>query len=464
MHSQFLRTLTLLSASALIAGCAKSDRAAADSTGATTSAAGAPARPCTGDSGGLTLPSGFCATVFADSLGHARHMAVAANGDVYVNTWSGRYYDRTPPSTGFVIALRDTNRDGRADQIGRFGGKSADGAKGGTGIALYDGYVYAEEGNRIVRYSLPSGGLPGDSAASGRYPHGFSAFSTIVGGLPTTGDHPIFPFVIDSAGTMYMNSGSATNSCQAKNRVAGSSGVNPCTELRTRAGIWSYDAKQTNQTFSAAGRFATGIRNAVGIALGPDGALYATQHGRDQLAENWSKLYTPEQGQNLPAEELLRVEKNDDFGWPMCYYDGEQQKLVLAPEYGGDGGKAVGDCGSKKPPVAAFPAHWAPDGLLFYTGSMFPARYRDGAFLAFHGSWNRAPGPQGGYQVVFQPLSSGRASGGYETFANGFAGPTLQPDAARYRPVGLAQGRDGALYVSDDKVGRIWRITYSGAR
>ena len=452
MIPHFARLSALLVTTVLFCACAKRDRATTDSAGTTTTANG-PRETCSGDNGGLTLPAGFCATVFADSLGHARHMAVAANGDVYVNTWSGRYYQSTPPSTGFVVALRDTNRDGRADQIARFGGTSAGGAKGGTGIALYDGYVYAEEGNRILRYSLASGRLGGDSA-----------FSTIVAGLPTTGDHPIFPFVIDSTGTMYMNSGSATNSCQAKNRVAGSPGIDPCTELRTRAGIWSYDAKQTNQTFSAAGRYATGIRNAVGITIGPDGVLYTTQHGRDQLAENWPKLYTPEQGQNLPAEELLRVEKGDDFGWPQCYYDDVQQKLVLAPEYGGDGGKAVGTCASKKPPVAAFPAHWAPDGVLFYTGSMFPSRYRDGVFLAFHGSWNRAPGPQGGYQVVFQPLSSGRPSGKYETFANGFAGATLQPDAAKYRPVGLAQSSDGALYVSDDKVGRIWRITHSGSR
>ena len=449
LHRGFTSALFVTS---VIAACSPRDRTTADSAGST-SASSASRETCTGDNGGLTLPAGFCATVFADSLGHARHMAVAANGDVYVNTWSGGYYNTKAPAGGFVIALRDTNRDGRADRVQRFGTTAASGATGGTGIALFDGHLYAEQGSRIIRYAMPAdGSAPGDSS------------ETIVRGLPTTGDHPIFPFAIDTAGTLYMNSGSATNACQARNRVAGSPGREPCAELATRAGIWSFDARRTNQSFSASQRFATGIRNAVGITIGPDGVLYATQHGRDQLAENWPKLYTPEQGQNLPAEELLRVEKGDDFGWPQCYYDDVQQKLVLAPEYGGDGGKAIGVCASKKPPLAAFPAHWAPDGVLFYTGSMFPARYRDGVFLAFHGSWNRAPGPQGGYQVVFQPLSSGRASGQYETFANGFAGATLQPDAARYRPVGLAQSPDGALYVSDDKVGRIWRITHSGSR
>jgi glucose/arabinose dehydrogenase len=290
MRLHFARLSALFVTTVLLGACAKGDRATADSTG-TTTAANAPRETCTGDNGGLTLPTGFCATVFADGLGHARHMAVASNGDVYVNTWSGAYYGNAkPPAGGFVVALRDSNRDGRADQIVRFGGTPAGGAKGGTGIALYGGYVYAEEGNRIVRFPLPSGSLAGDSA-----------FSTIVRGLPTTGDHPIFPFVIDTAGTLYMNSGSATNSCQARNRVAGVPGRNPCTELATRAGIWSFDARQTNQIFSASQRFATGIRNAVGITIGPDGALYTTQHGRDQLAENWPKLYTPEQGQNLPA-------------------------------------------------------------------------------------------------------------------------------------------------------------------
>jgi len=424
---------------------AGSDSAAGRSAAATRAQT---ARPCPGDNAGLTLPSGFCATLFADSLGHARHLVVADNGDVYVNTWSGRYYTTKPPAGGFLVALRDTNHDGRADQRARFGATPASGGSGGTGIALYNRMLYAEEGSRIVRYPLPPNGMAPTGSAE-----------TVVRGLPLTGDHPMHPFAIDSGGTMYMNSGSATNACQARNRVPGVPGQKPCTELQTRGGIWSFDAKKTNQPFTPTARYATGIRNAVGVAIGPGNALYSTQHGRDQL-ETWTKLYTPEQGQNLPAEELLRIEKGADFGWPYCYYDDKQQKLVLAPEYDGDGGKALGDCASKATPIAAFPAHWAPDGLLFYTGTAFPARYRDGAFIAFHGSWDRAPGPQGGYQVVFQPLSADNGSTSYATFANGFAGAVMQPDAAAHRPVGLAQGRDGALYIADDQGGRVWRVTY----
>ena len=189
------------------------------------------------------------------------------------------------------------------------------------------------------------------------------------------------------------------------------------------------------------------------------GRLFATQHGRDQLAESWGKLYTPKQGAELPSEELVEVQQGDDFGWPYCYYDPGRKKLVLAPEYGGDGGKEVGRCAEKKPPVAAFPAHWAPNALAIYTRSEFPKAYQGGAFIAFHGSWNRAPSPQGGYNVVFQPLADGKASGKYMVFADGFRSGK---DGVEHRPTGLAIGPDGSLYIADDAAGRIWRVTYKG--
>jgi glucose/arabinose dehydrogenase len=444
------RTFCMAIAMLAFTACSSEKKAKSntDTAGAAKTAA-APAA-CTGDNAGLTLPAGFCATVFADSLGHARHIVVAPNGDVYVNTWSSSYYPaNSVPSGGFLVALRDTNHDGMADTIVRFGATKEKGGHGGTGIGLHAGALYAEEGPTIVRYAMQANQFVPTSAAE-----------TIVSGLPLTGDHPMHPFAIDSAGRMFMSSGSATNSCQIRNRTLESPGQNPCKELATRAGVWEYDANKTGQKFSPAERYATGIRNAVGITIGPDGGPWATQHGRDQLAENWPKLYTPEQGQKLPAEELLKLEKGADYGWPMCYFDGDQQKLVLAPEYGGDGGKAVGPCATKKGPVAWFPAHWAPDGLLFYHGSQLPAKYRNGAFISFHGSWNRAPGPQEGYQVVFQPLSGDKANGPFETIADGFAGPNKQPDAALHRPMGIAEGPDGAIYVTDDKGGRVYRITY----
>jgi glucose/arabinose dehydrogenase/cytochrome c5 len=410
------------------------------------------AASCVGDNGGITLPPGFCATVFADKLGHARHLVVAPNGVVYVNTWSGRYYNNdTPPPGGFLIALQDTGGKGQADQTVRFGPTHADGNAGGTGIAIYQGHLYAETNDRIVRYALP---------ANGSAPIG--APETVVSGLPLTGDHPMHPFQIDSQGNLYVDLGSATNSCQSQNRMPNVPGIKPCTELETRGGTWRYDANRLDQHFSPAERFATGLRNGEGFAFDASGRTLATQHGRDQLSQNWPKLYTSAEGVDEPAEELIELRQGSDFGWPECYYDGKQKKLVLAPEYGGNGGKAVGVCAGKQGPIAAFPAHWAPNDMLLYQGSEFPSAYQGGAFIAFHGSWNRAPAPQGGYNVVFQPLADGKTSGPFVVFADGFAGAIKEPGQAAHRPTGVATGPDGALYIADDQGGRVWRITYQG--
>jgi glucose/arabinose dehydrogenase/mono/diheme cytochrome c family protein len=438
---------------ALVAACRPGDgRSRSAPADDTTAQAAAPAGPAC-DKAGLNLPAGFCATVFADSIGHARHLAVGPDGTVYANTWSGRYYGNDQPHAGgFLVALRDTTGDGRADVVARFGDSVQSGGHGGTGIAVYRGAVYAESNDRILRYAL-SEGAPVPSGKP----------TVVVAGLPLTGDHPMHPFAIDSSGGLYIDLGSATNACQIENRIPLSKGHRPCTELETRGGIWRYDAKQKGQRFSPAARFATGIRNADGIAVDSTGkGIYATQHGRDQLAENWPKLYQPVQGANFPSEELLRVEKGADYGWPECYFDSTQVKLVLAPEYGGDGGKALGQCASKRPPVAYFPAHWAPNDLLFYSGKQFPSRYRGGAFIAFHGSWNRAPLPQGGYNVVFVPLAGDKPTGKYEVFADGFAGAVKAPGQAAHRPSGLAAGPDGAIYIADDQRGRIWRVAYGG--
>jgi mono/diheme cytochrome c family protein len=256
--------------------------------------------------------------------------------------------------------------------------------------------------------------------------------------------------------------GSATNTCEVKNRMPHSPGNDPCTELETRAGTWRYDANKTDQVFSPKERYASGIRNGEGFDFDAAGRLFVTQHGRDQLHENWPELYTVDQGFELPAEQIMILKKGAWYGWPKCYFDPKQSKLVLGPEYGGDGGKLVGDCAQAEPPVAAFPAHWAPNDLKIYKATQFPEGYRGGAFIAFHGSWNRAPGPQGGYNVVFQPLADGKPSGNYIVFADGLAGAHKEPGRAVHRPSGLAVGRDGALYLSDDKTGRIWRIAYAG--
>jgi glucose/arabinose dehydrogenase len=385
--------------------------------------------------------------VFADNIGHARHMVVAPNGVVFVNTWIGGFYSKdTPPPGGFLVALQDTKGDGRADVVVRFGPDAKSANAGGTGIAIYKGALYAETNDRIVRYTLPA-----DTVGPSGPPE------VIVSGLPLTGIHPMHPFKIDAQGSLYVDLGAATNSCELTTGM----GLQPCTELTTHGGIWRYDANRTGQQFSPAERFATGLRNSEGIAFDAAGRIFATQHGRDHL-EIWRRLYTPMQGANEPAEELVQLERSADYGWPYCYFDLGQQKLVLAPEYGGDG-KTVGLCADKRAPIATFPAHWAPNDLLLYDGHQFPAAYQGGAFIAFHGSGNSPPPlPQGGYNVVFQPLANGNAFGAFVVFADGFAGAVKRPGRAAHRPAGLALGPDGALYISDDWRGRIWRVTYRG--
>jgi glucose/arabinose dehydrogenase/mono/diheme cytochrome c family protein len=438
---------------ASLLGAALFASVAAIATRATPVAAAGPgASSCPGDNGGITLSPGFCATIFADKIGHARHLVVAPDGVVYVNTWSGRYYKNdTPPAGGFLLALQDTHGTGKADVVKRFGDGVPEGSAGGTGIALYKGALYAEENDRIVRYALIAGSI---------VPTGNP--DVIVSGMPLTGDHPMHPFIIDAKGNLFVDMGSATNACEVKNRMPGSVGNKPCTEKETRAGTWRYDANKTDQKFSPAERYATGNRNGEGFAIDADGRLFVTQHGRDQLSENWPKLYKPTDGPELPAEEVVQLQRGKDYGWPECYFDGFQKKLVLGPEYGGDGGKTTGLCEQRAAPAAFFPAHWAPNDLLIVSNSKFPAVYRRGAFVAFHGSWNRAPAPQGGYDVVFQPMSGGKASGDFVVFADGFAGAVKEPGRADHRPSGLAVGPDGALYISDDQGGRIWRVTYHG--
>ena len=404
----------------------------------------APQRPrvdvrCAPDNGGITLPNGFCATVFADSLPGPRQLVVAPSGDVYVALMG-----RGPTAPGGVLLLRDRDRDGVADDRRRVGEFR------GSGIALFDNHLYAENTSSILRFPLRAGELEAEATAD-----------TIVRDLPT-GGHAFKTFAIGRDGALYVNVGSRTNSCQQQDRQNEIPGIDPCTELETRAGIWRFDARKLGQTQASGEHFARGIRNAVAITMNPrDNQLYVVQHGRDQLA-GWPRFFTNDQNAEIPAEEMFHVTRGADFGWPYCYYDPIQKKKVLAPEYGGDG-KEVGRCATMKGNVASFPGHWAPNGLLFYTGSAFPSRYRDGAFIAFHGSWNRAPLPQGGFKVVFQPMRNGRASGDYEVFADGFS-PNLNltrgtpAPAGNRRPTGLAQGPDGALYVTDDLGGRIWKV------
>jgi glucose/arabinose dehydrogenase len=396
--------------------------------------------PCDGGNAGLALPEGFCAQVVADDVGRARHLVAAPNGDIFVAV-AGR---REDPGGG-VLALRDTTRDGRADVVTWFARTDV----GGTGIALTDRYLYFGPDDAVLRYRYRTGQLEADAPPD-----------TIVRDLPAERSHRAKSLAIGPDGALYVNVGSPSNACQREDRRAGSPGLDPCPELERRAGIWRFDANRVGQTQADGERFATGIRNAVALAFGPDGRLYVVQHGRDQLAQNWPELFDERKSAENPGEEMFRVQRGDDFGWPYCYYDVDLRRKVLAPEYGGDG-RTIGRCARAKDPLLVFPGHWGPNAIVFYTAAQFPPKYRGGAFVAFHGSWNRAPLPQQGYNVVFVPFRAGEPAGTYEVFADGFAGGRPDPRDAAHRPTGLAVAPDGSLLVSDDQGGRIYRIAYA---
>ncbi len=392
---------------------------------------------CDPGDAGLRLPPGFCAMVVADHLSGLRHLVVAPGGDLYV-TLRNQQLD-----AGGVAALRDADGDGRAEHIEYFGDE------GGVGIALRDGWLYFGADSRIVRWRL----APGILAPAG-------APEVIVEGFSGTGYHAARAFVLDDAGGLLLAVGAPSNACQEADRVPGSPGRDPCPELATAGGIWRYEAGVAGQRHGRDGRrHASGIRHSLALDREPaTGELYLVQHGRDDLHEGWPALYAPAAGERLPAEELLAVRDGSVHGWPYCYFDPARGRHVLAPEYGGDGDTA-GRCARLAPPALAFPAHASPNDMLFYRGEQFPLPWRSGAFVALHGAYTRDDGSRSGYQIAFVPFRDGVPAGGWEVFADGFAGTGTEPE---HRPTGLAVGPDGSLYVADSQAGRIWRISHTG--
>jgi glucose/arabinose dehydrogenase len=395
------------------------------------------------DNGGLTLPTGFSSLIVADKLGSGRHIAVKSNGDIYLAL-------RSLHNGKGIVALRDTDGDGKADLIKYFGNTLT------TGIAISDGFLYYSNFDEVDRVPLAQNELvpPGEPVV-------------IATGFEKQNQHQDKTFTLDGKGNLYVNVGAPSNACQETDRTPGSAGIDPCPQLDRHAGIWKFKADLPGQGQTTnAHHYASGIRNSIALAWNTtNNKLYVVQHGRDQLSQFYPDLYTDQQGAELPAEEFFMVEDGDFFGWPYCYYDQFKKQKILAPEYGGDA-KATGRCDKAKGPIMAFPGHLAPNCLLFYTGNMFPEKYKNGAFIAFHGSWNRSPLEQKGYFVAFVPFMNGMPSGEMEIFADGFAGVKVikSPNDAKYRPMGLAQGPDGSVYVSDSEEGRIWRIIYNGGK
>jgi glucose/arabinose dehydrogenase len=378
---------------------------------------------CVSDNAGLQLPEGFCAGVFADDVGRARHIVTAGNGDVYV---------ALEDADGGVLALRDTTGDGRADVLVKTE------IEGGSGIALAGDTLYFSTPSTVLRYRI-------DATRFGN----LGAPDTIVRDMPI-GGHSSRSLALGDSNALFVNIGSDSNVC---------GGADPCHEAATRAAIWKFDANRTHQTLASGKRYASGIRNAVGLAWNPNfRSLFATQHGRDGL-EKFPELFSRRDADVLPSEEFVRPVDGADYGWPYCYHDWRSNRRVLAPEYGGDGA-AQGRCAHMTPALMGFPGHWAPNGLTFYDGEMFPEHYRGGAFIAFHGSWTRSR--QDGYKVAFVPFGGAMPAGDYEIFADGFAGRSKSPGGARHRPVGMSVAPDGSLYITDDQRGRIYNVRWNG--
>lgn len=387
------------------------------------------------DSTAIKVPEGFAVSVVADSLGKLRHLAVNGQGDIYVKLSAlkdgkGIYY------------LRDTNGDGKIDQVTGFGNYP------GTGIRIKGNALYASSNSGVYRYQLNDRGAVADTG----HPE------AIVEGLVDHGRDNAKAFALDDKEHVYVAVGSYVETCVD----AAGHGIANCPLLDSVGGIWQFDANKEHQHYGDAVHYAKGLKNVVGVDWNEaTGSLFGLQHGRGGLHDKFPQLYSAEQDQALPAETMYELHKGDDAGWPYVYYDPFLHKKVLCPEYGGDGKKTVDN--KYIDPVADFPAHMGPNDLLFYTGNMFPERYKNGAFIVFH---NQSQPAKKGFLVAFVPFRNGKPAGAWEVFADHFAwaDPAHPEGQMHHRPIGLAQGPDGALYVADDVKGTIFKITYGGKK
>jgi glucose/arabinose dehydrogenase len=380
----------------------------------------------------LSLPAGFSAKVVADSIGPLRHLAITGRGDIYVKLSSLK------DGKGIYL-LGDTGHDGN------FYKKTGFGNYPGTGILIRGNYLYASSNSAVFRYPLNDKGIADTSKVE-----------TIVKGLVDKGRDNSKSIAIDEKGNLYVAVGSYNETC----RIPGSGkGIPGCPLLDSVGGVWQFKADKTNQTYRDGIHYARGLKNVVGIDWNnTTHSLFVMQHGRGPFDDKFPQYYTAKQSSELPAETMYELHQGVDAGWPFVYYDQFQHKKMLSPEYGGDGKKPVE--GKYLDPIMAFPAHLAPNDLLFYTGNLFPEKYKNGAFIVFH---NQSPQLKKGFLVAFVPFKNGKPIGNWEIFADNFAGMNLARPSGplQHRPMGIAQGPDGSLYVADDLKGTIFRISYS---
>lgn len=300
---------------------------------------------------------------------------------------------------GSIVALPDPHHVGKAQNRVVV----VSGLDDPTSLLFYNGALYVGEQSRISRFTLGP-----DLHVTTR--------QVIVPNLPTGGDHTTRTILAGPDGNLYLSIGSTCNVCVESDPH--------------RAAIWVYHLD------GSGGRlYSRGLRNAVGMAVNPwNRQIWVTVNGRDYM------------GDNTPPETIYALQDGGNYGWPRC-----QAGDIIDPDYG-----HAGDCKGVVQPLLNMQAHSAPLGLAFYNAPQFPQRYH-GLFVAFHGSWNRSIPT--GFKVVFIPLdASGRITGPAQDYATGWL---TNNDTAVGRPVGLAVGPDGALYISDDKAGMIYRITWT---
>lgn len=384
----------------------------------------------------LTLPAGFSATAIADSLGPLRHLAVNKEGSIYVKL------NALKDGKG-ILFLTDTGHVGVMEKKMAFAGYP------GTGILIKNGYLYSCSNSGVYRYKLNNKQEVADTDKA----------ELIVKGLVDKKRDNSKSIAIDDQGNLFVTVGSYNETCR---KEGSGEGIPGCPLLDSVGGIWQFKADKLNQTYADGVHYAKGLKNVVGVDWNSGThTLFAMQHGRGAFDDKFPQFYTSQQSGLLPAETMYELHKGDDAGWPFVYYDHFLKKKMLSPEYGGDGKKSVE--GKYLNPVAAFPAHLAPNDLLFYTGDQFPERYKNGAFIVFH---NQSPQLKKGFLVAFVPFKNGKPSAAWEIFADNFSGIDLSKPTGpiQYRPMGIAQGPDGSLYVADDLKGTIFKITYSGEK
>lgn len=340
------------------------------------------------------VPEGFQVEVYAGDLVNPRVMVLAPNGDLFV----------AQRRAGSVLVMRDTDNDHRPDSRTIF----ADGLQGVSGIAFHEGWVYVGATDRLVRFPYQTG----DTVARGPE----EKLADLESGGHATRD---VLFNRDHT-KVYVAVGSQSNKSEG--------------EPETRAAINEYNPDGTGHRV-----FASGIRNPVDITLEPGtDTIWTAVNERDTL------------GDDLVPDYVTSVQEGGFYGWPYSYMGSNPD-----PEHVGKRGDLVSRA---IVPDVMIQAHSAAVGIAFYEGTAFPERYRNGAFVALHGSWNRATPT--GYKVGFVPFENGKPAGGVEDFMTGFL--DVRNATTFGRPAGLVELPDGSLLVSDDAGNLIWRVSYSG--